>query len=76
MSKRKYGLALSLVLAAGTLLGACGTDKEKKNNAGSTEGGNEDNFSIAMVRTQAVLTTNHSTNLLGKGSKNSVKKTA
>ena len=30
MSKRKYGLALSLVLAAGTLLGACGTDKDER----------------------------------------------
>ena len=29
MSKRKFGLALSMVLAAGTLLGACGTDKAK-----------------------------------------------
>ena len=47
MSKRKYGLALSLVLAAGTLLGACGTDKEEKTN--STGGGNETDFSLAMV---------------------------
>ena len=31
MSKRKFGLALSMVLAAGTLLGACGTDKAKDN---------------------------------------------
>ena len=29
MSKRKFGLALSMVLAAGTILGACGTDKAK-----------------------------------------------
>ena len=35
MSKRKFGLAMSLVLAAGTLLGACGTDKEEKNNEGT-----------------------------------------
>lgn len=48
MSKRKYGLALSLVLAAGTLLGACGTDKDKKDST-SSKGGNESNFSVAMV---------------------------
>lgn len=46
MSKRKYGLALSLVLAAGTLLGACGTDKEKTT---TSKGGNESDFSLAMV---------------------------
>ena len=50
MSKRKFGLAMSLVLAAGTLLGACGTDKAKNNeNTGSTAGSNEDNFTIAMI---------------------------
>lgn len=48
MSKRKYGLALSLVLAAGTLLGACGTDKDKKDST-SSNGGNESDFSVAMV---------------------------
>ena len=37
MSKRKFGLALSMVLAAGTILGACGTDKAK-DNAGTTGG--------------------------------------
>ena len=47
MSKRKYGLALSLVLAAGTLLGACGTDKEEKTD--STGSGKESDFSVAMV---------------------------
>ena len=31
MSKRKFGLAMSLVLAAGTLLAACGTDKAEDN---------------------------------------------
>ena len=49
MSKRKYGLALSLVLAAGTLLGACGTDKEKEKDNSSSTGGNESDFSVAMV---------------------------
>ncbi|GEN81969.1 putative lipoprotein YufN [Sporosarcina luteola] len=49
MSKRKYGLALSLVLAAGTLLGACGTDKDKDKDSSSSKGGNESDFSVAMV---------------------------
>lgn len=49
MSKRKYGLALSLVLAAGTLLGACGTDKDKDKGSTSSKGGNESDFSLAMV---------------------------
>ncbi|XQN34035.1 BMP family ABC transporter substrate-binding protein, partial [Sporosarcina psychrophila] len=48
MGKRKFGLALSMVLAAGTLLGACGTDKAK-DKEGSTNGSKEDTFSIAMV---------------------------
>lgn len=47
MSKRKFGLAMSVVLAAGTLLGACGTDKEEKNKEGA--GSKEDTFSIAMI---------------------------
>ena len=50
MSKRKFGLALSLVLAAGTLLAACGTDKAEDNEGtGSKSGSKEDNFSIAMI---------------------------
>lgn len=49
MSKRKYGLALSLVLAASTLLGACGTDKDKEKDTSSSAGGNDSDFSIAMV---------------------------
>ncbi|WP_433749899.1 BMP family lipoprotein [Falsibacillus pallidus] len=45
MKKRKLGLALSLVLAAGTLLGACGSsDKEGKSGK---EG--KDQFTVAMV---------------------------
>ncbi|MEK4406941.1 BMP family protein [Sporosarcina sp. FSL K6-6792] len=48
MGKRKFGLALSMVLAASTLLGACGTDKAK-DKEGSTNGSKEDTFSIAMV---------------------------
>ncbi|AMQ07175.1 MULTISPECIES: BMP family protein [Sporosarcina] len=48
MGKRKFGLALSMVLAASTLLGACGTDKAK-DKEGTTNGSKEDTFSIAMV---------------------------
>ena len=48
MSKRKFGLALSMLLAAGTILGACGTDKAK-DKEGTTGGPKEDTFSIAMV---------------------------
>ena len=53
MSKRKFGFAMSLVLAAGTILGACGTDKTKdEEGAGtgaSTGGSTQDEFSIAMI---------------------------
>ena len=51
LTKRKLGLGLSLVLAAGTILGACGT-KEKETSTGSeTTGTSEEakDFSIAMV---------------------------
>ena len=52
MSKRRFGLALSLVLAAGTVLGACGSDKEEsggKDKGSSSDGGNTSEFSVAMV---------------------------
>ena len=50
LSKRKFGLAMSLVLAAGTLLGAMRNSKEKNNEGtGSKEAANKDNFSIAMI---------------------------
>ncbi|MBU8914699.1 BMP family protein [Bacillus sp. FJAT-29953] len=45
MKKRKIGLALSLVLAAGTLLGACGKSNDNEN----TGGGKKDTFSVGMV---------------------------
>ena len=45
MKKRKFGLALSLVLAAGTILGACGSDDKKESSGNS----GESNFSVAMV---------------------------
>ncbi|MGN1400384.1 MAG: BMP family protein [Bacillus sp. (in: firmicutes)] len=47
MKKRKAGLALSLVLAAGTILAACGSDDaEKSKDSGS---GDKNDFSVAMV---------------------------
>ncbi|MFB6466702.1 BMP family protein [Cytobacillus sp. Hz8] len=47
MKKRKFGLALSLVLAAGTILGACGNGDEKDKTA--DKGTKEDSFSVGMV---------------------------
>ncbi|MGR3187600.1 guanosine ABC transporter substrate-binding protein NupN [Bacillus subtilis] len=44
MNKRKIGLAMSLVIAAGTILGACGNSEK---SSGSGEGKNK--FSVAMV---------------------------
>lgn len=52
MSKRRFGLALSLVLAAGTVLGACGSDKKEDNGSdkgSSSDGGNTSEFSVGMV---------------------------
>jgi basic membrane protein A and related proteins len=50
LKKRKFGLAMSLVLAAGTLLGACGKADEK---GGDTATGDKepakDAFTVAMV---------------------------
>ena len=45
MKKRKLGVALSLVLAAGTLLGACGTN-EKNGDGGKKD---KDAFTVGMV---------------------------
>ncbi|WP_042454114.1 BMP family lipoprotein [Neobacillus dielmonensis] len=44
MNKRKLGLALSLVLAAGTLLGACGKSSDNKENKADAN-----TFSVGMV---------------------------
>ncbi|MDN7241229.1 BMP family protein [Planococcus sp. N028] len=51
MTKRKFGLGLSLMLAAGTMLGACGSSEEGSSTGGSSEGGGgeEKNISAAMV---------------------------
>ncbi|WP_050614837.1 BMP family lipoprotein [Bacillus testis] len=46
MKKRKIGLALSFVLAAGTLLGACGS---KDDSDKSSDSNKKDNFTVAMV---------------------------
>jgi basic membrane protein A and related proteins len=48
LKKRKFGLALSLVLAAGTLLGACGKDDDTSSKGGE-KGSKEDDFTVAMV---------------------------
>ncbi|GEK32507.1 hypothetical protein KSI01_00400 [Kurthia sibirica] len=45
MKKRNLGLALTAVLASGTLLAACGSDDKKD---GSKES-KKDDFSVAMV---------------------------
>ncbi|MFL6558938.1 MAG: BMP family ABC transporter substrate-binding protein, partial [Bacillus sp. (in: firmicutes)] len=48
MKKRKIGMALSLVLAAGTLLGACGKNDETSKEP-ATGGEQANKFSVAMV---------------------------
>ena len=47
MMKKKSGIALSLILAAGTLLAGCGAGADKKEEAGGKD--EKDTFSIAMV---------------------------
>ena len=49
MKKRKIGLALSLVLAAGTILGACGKSDDNKGNDTAKNGDKKAAFSVAMV---------------------------
>ncbi|WP_064093654.1 BMP family lipoprotein [Rossellomorea aquimaris] len=49
MKKRKFGLALSFVLAAGTILGACGTDDSKEGTSSGEGNSKEDQFTVAMV---------------------------
>ena len=46
MKKRKFGLALASILAAGSILAACGGDEDKEKESGSSK---EDKFSVAMV---------------------------
>ncbi|EKN65668.1 basic membrane lipoprotein [Neobacillus bataviensis LMG 21833] len=49
MKKRKIGMALSLVLAAGTLLGACGKSDDTSKKETTKGGDKEKAFSVAMV---------------------------
>jgi len=49
MKKRKIGMALSLVVAAGTLLGACGKADTTKNNTANNGGKKAPAFSVGMV---------------------------
>lgn len=48
MKKRKIGMALSLVLAAGTLLGACGKSDTTKNDTAKNDN-KKPAFTVAMV---------------------------
>lgn len=48
MVKRKFGFAMSMVLAAGTVLGACGGGEEST-TTDSGGGEQEDKFTVAMV---------------------------
>ncbi|MFS0662267.1 BMP family protein [Niallia alba] len=48
MKKRKFGLALSLVLAAGTVLSACGSNDKGNDNAAEGDK-DKDSFKVAMV---------------------------
>lgn len=53
MTKRKFGLVLSSVLAASAILGACGTKDDEPNkendNASTGDTNTEEAFSVAMV---------------------------
>ncbi|WP_270181890.1 BMP family lipoprotein [Alkalihalobacillus sp. CinArs1] len=48
--RKKYGFMMSAVLAAGTLLSACGSNDTSGENAGGGSGeGDKNNFKVAMV---------------------------
>ncbi|MBT2724477.1 BMP family protein [Bacillus sp. ISL-46] len=49
MKKRKIGMALSLFLVAGTLLGACGKATDNSKNNTGTGGNKAKEFSVGMV---------------------------
>ena len=49
MKKRKFGLALSLALAAGTILGACGSSEETSKKESSGDSKEEATFTVGMV---------------------------
>jgi len=47
--KRNKGLLLSLILAVGMILGACGSSNNNKNNEGANGAEENKNFTAAMV---------------------------
>jgi basic membrane protein A and related proteins len=49
MKKRKFGLLITSVVAAGAVLAACGEDDDKKSNGSSNGSGEAIDFSVAMV---------------------------
>lgn len=49
MTKRKFGLAMSFVLAAGTILGACGGGNDEGEESKEDSGKKDDQFTVAMV---------------------------
>lgn len=49
MKRRKFALALVVLLALGMFLGACGNGDDNENGAGDNNGEDENKFSVAMV---------------------------
>jgi basic membrane protein A and related proteins len=49
VKKRKFGLALSMVLAAGTILGACGSNNNDSEDVAPAKDGQADTFTVGMV---------------------------
>ncbi|WP_137742850.1 BMP family lipoprotein [Robertmurraya siralis] len=49
MKKRKFGLALSLVLAAGTILGACGNNESEQGGGDEGKDNKASDFKVGLV---------------------------
>jgi basic membrane protein A and related proteins len=49
VKKRKFGLALSMLLAAGTFLGACGSNDNNGEDVAPAKNGEGETFTVAMV---------------------------
>jgi basic membrane protein A and related proteins len=49
VKRRKFGLALSMVLAAGTILGACGSNNNDGEEVAPAKNGEGDAFTVSMV---------------------------